>query len=981
MGVAMGMRPRANTISSCSGDARALHDFLASQAVPQPRNTPNYLGHSRNASYSSGMPASSQWDFRGMSTAMGSHGPPQGLSRLNTQLGHGFGGGLRTAPLQGHGPDDATLANFFGEPSGPTVNPNQLHHFNVGMAHPQSPFLQFANPFGETPIEEDVPIWSAGFDHPMGFPDNALDASSPSAMSAASQGPFHEVLLDSSGQPVSAAQWHNTVTTQADMNPDSFPLSPMAPAFHELLMNNGMPHDFNDSIAPNDFYMPSPPGMSAMSPSAAIPGMPNQYFAPVTFNSDAGSISSTSINGSARHSSVTSVSTDTITESTRQALIHNLSLAMGFGHPKRRFSQPSVSSPLSMPNNGKNQTQRASLPKTEDIQRYVNAYIMFFHPHLPFLHIATLSFDTPAYTHHLRTPNHIDSDDTVGGGGCLILAMAAIGALYEFEPAVAKDLFDAAKKLILYYLDERRKACVSAAGSGPSTANDCIDKPPLWLVQAMLLNLIYGHNSGDQQSAQIASTHCVALVSLARAAGLDRPPTTETVSQSPQTSAAGGDTDMHGTPEMQQTARGEAADEHSQWVQWKTVEERKRTYFAVFAMSALLVSAYAHNPRILNSEIRLDLPCEEDLWSVDNPRAWVAMGGPIIAQTKSLSFIAAMTYLLDANSRRAGFRSNSIHNPAIGGNQAFTDPVESDIRPSTFGCYVLINALHVYIWETRQRHTGQLWKAAETGAMHAQIEPALKAWQAAWRANPNHSIERPSPFGPLSADCIPLLDLAYIRLFVNLGRAKELLWQRDFDGMAVELAKSVDLIPRDDSPERSLSMAAQEQANLYELNGLQVKRSTKQERHLRKAAFYAADSLSMADKLGATYAEFTARELPNSSALCTLDCAQVLAEWVAAVQDRVGCFVGILGKDDIDFAAVPACLLLEDEDVKLLQKTADILHSAELKLAYDISSNAMPIIGGLSSLSHCGFGTKLLKITAYMLRKAAVWPGTLYLDM
>jgi hypothetical protein len=133
----------------------------------------------------------------------------------------------------------------------------------------------------------------------------------------------------------------------------------------------------------------------------------------------------------------------------------------------------------------------------------------------------------------------------------------------------------------------------------------------------------------------------------------------------------------------------------------------------------------------------------------------------------------------------------------------------------------------------------------------------------------------------------------------------------------------------------------------------------------------------MADKLGATYADFTARELPNSSALCTFDCAQVLAEWIATVQDRVGRFLGILGKDEIDFTAVPAVMLLEEEDVKLIGKISDILHHADLKLAFDISTNSLPMLGGgLSNLRHCGYGTKLLMVTAYMLSKAAVWPGT-----
>lgn len=363
----------------------------------------------------------------------------------------------------------------------------------------------------------------------------------------------------------------------------------------------------------------------------------------------------------------------------------------------------------------------------------------------------------------------------------------------------------------------------------------------------------------------------------------------------------------------------------------------------------------------------------------------------MIAQSKGLSFNAAMTYLLEASTRQQSERAHGSYQQAFGGDVAMGEITESEIRPSTFGCYVLINALHVYIWETRQRHTGRLWKTHETEAMHAQVEPALKAWQSAWRANPNHSIERPSPFGPLSADCIPLLDLAYVRLFVNLSRAKELLWQRDFDGMATELARGVDVVAHaDGSPDRSSEPrdvkptasdncdveAIGEMSPGHASNALQSSQSSKRERHLRKAAFYAADSLSMADKLGATYAEFTARELPNSSAMCSFDCAQILAEWVASVQDRVGRFLGVLGKDEIDYTTVPAIMLLEEEDIKLIQKIADILHTADMKLAYDITSNAIPMLGGLSNLGHCGYSTKLLMVTAYMLEKSAVWPVT-----
>lgn len=337
-----------------------------------------------------------------------------------------------------------------------------------------------------------------------------------------------------------------------------------------------------------------------------------------------------------------------------------------------------------------------------------------------------------------------------------------------------------------------------------------------------------------------------------------------------------------------------------------------------------------------------------------------------------------------------------------------------DFQASTFGCFILINALHNYIWETRQRHFGKEWKTQETEQMHAHIEPALAAWQAIWANNPHHSLVRPNPFGygPLAADSIPLLDLAYVRLFVNLGRSKEAFWQRDYDRMSEELARGTEIIQHaDNGPEDSMpGVAAQYPANDARVRmddgdsrprdhaedatsvqmSLDPYQSNKRERHLRKAALHAAHSLSVADRLGHTFADFTSRELPIASAMCAFDCGQVLAEWVATVQERVGRYLGILGKDEIDFESVPGIMLVEQEDVELLRKIEAILRSAEAKMAGtaggDVNMNGAgaPPIGtgsisgpgadGWAALKEYGYSGKILMFTAYMLDKSAVWP-------
>lgn len=576
--------------------------------------------------------------------------------------------------------------------------------------------------------------------------------------------------------------------------------------------------------------------------------------------------------------------------------------------------------------------------------------------------------------------------------------MAAIGALYEYDTAASKELFESAKKTIQLYLEERRKADMPTAfNRSQSHRDNSAHNTPLWLVQAMLLNVIYGHTCGDKTSADIASTHCAALVSLARAAELTQHLDPKNLPQD------------HLRPGLHSNSLSDDINdwmsssfshpkERRDWLDWKIVEERKRTLYAIFDVSSFLVLAYNHAPALTNSEIRLDLPCGEDLWAAESPQAWKKLGGHTAAK-KPLSFSAALTSLLTSSQREQNQSSNPL--------SSSEDLFNPENPPSTFGCLVLIYSLHNYIWETRQRHMGRQWTAQETDAMQAHIEPALRAWQAAWASNPVHSLERPNPFGAgqLSADSIPLLDLAYVRLFVNLGKCKEAFWQRDWNGMADELARGSetlqypDAIPnevvdpsltgvldaRRDSiadlgvSDLAISKTPTIDQPMQTLSNMYMTGQMKREKHLRKAAFYAADSISMSDRLGNTFAELSSRELPIQCAMCAFDCAQVLAEWVTTVQERVGPYLGVLGRDDTDLTEVPGVMLLEDEDCKLVEKIKDILGSIENKMQHQVqninSMSALSVMHRLPSGVEGGYGCKILIATASLLDRAAVWPG------
>lgn len=998
------MRPRANTISHVDGAAMQM---IASANASVARGV---AAHSRHPSLA-GLPVHNlDLYFGGMSAALGQRGLPHGLPKLETAQisSNDFDTGLRTAPpMAAFNPDFDFESMLFTQ--GSTINPNALHYNDS----PQSMAMDQTSPFGPSlndvtssqPFDDNLD-WLTGFEHQMSFrtSDNVVDGSSPSAISTTSQSGISDVMLDGSNHPAPAGtstMWQPSVMGPPQM-PNPFAMDLNGSVFPDLL--NGAPLSPQPAAQKtNDPYFSTPPpSLSSLSPSV-VPGLNTQNLTQ-TIGFNAGPETPSSLYGGNHGAPPVT----TITDATRAAIVTALSQCPPFGGRKHSFA--AQSSPL--PNHfqpGANKTASAAhtpnLPSTQDLQRHVSAYLTYFHPHLPFLHIPTLSFD--ASSANARTGG-------LGGCGCLVLSMAAIGALYELEHAQSKELFDLAKKMIFYYLEERRradarKADVRRSAPGAEQAPPGAESSahsPVWLVQAMLLNVVYGHNCADKTASDIASTHCAALVSLAQAADLLQPPPPPPPPRAPCTAKQ----DVQMTDDLGWGPKPDQDEQHREWMQWKGAEERKRTLYAVFVMSSLLVAAYNHTPALTNSEILLDLPCDEDFYAAESSAAFFAKGGVQAANHNRITFYDALGELLRTNERRQKRLALKKNQQAMGSPLEGGDAPLTDLKPSTLGCLVLIHALHNYIWETRQRHHNKVWTNEETEKMHRHIEPALKAWQVAWASNPHHSVERPNPhgLGPISADAVPLLDLAYVRLFVNLSRSKERFWQRDWDGMVEELARGSDIVQHAeqspgtkadaagpeatdgsaadsvfvDSPAMlgsGLDMSPGPQSALGSGLGAAASRSTsRREKHLRKAAFYAADSLAMSDKLGVTFADFSSRELPLQSALCAFDCAQVLAEWAATLQDRVGHYLGILGQDAVDLGQVPAMMLLEEEDIRLLDKVRDIVASAEMKLSLEAGSAGANGVesSALQADGHGGYATKILRLTAAMMDKAAVWPVT-----
>jgi hypothetical protein len=962
------MRPRANTLSHV--DAATIGMLANTQSNMNRHFVPGHSHHNSIAGLST-----QEYGFRSMNAHNGIS-----LPKLETGLPSSLSGGLRTAPPYGGFGSDYSM-DFS---SGNTINPHALHMSDSNpMVDPsfQQMFYASSMPMGMTDSENAIDWMARGFESHMNFNqvnnENAIDDSSPSAMSTNSPTNGQDLMAEMQPNAHVNAMTNNQLWQQAVAGNAHMVNSPMSMDFNSNFndMINGVAHDFSPKphFMPGsqgiDINLPTPPDLVQMDPVMMQHGMIyNSFQLPPGQDSGNSSASTASMDSSMRQSSVTTQGTDLVNDSVRNTLITGLSQSNPFSH--RKYSQSLVSSSPTIDNGTKSRSFNGmSVPSTQDLQRYVAAYVKYFHPHLPFLHIASLNFESHEYAMPTRLQGNspqFAQHSMAGGGSCLVLSMAAIGAVYERELDQSRELFQWAHRFIFSYLELRRKADMHRTQFAPRHASES-EETPLWLVQAMLLHVIYGHNCGDKTAAEVASNHCSSLVSLARDAHLARPAGRQGSRRgSPgQAGNAHGGMDVGGWTSMLNET------EEVDWIEWRMAEERKRTLYAVFLLSSMLVMAYNHAPALTNSEIRLELPCDEELWSAESAQAWQALGGGSPASSKQMTFASALSHLL-MSSQRQRRKSMSMNQ-----NQPQpAPPGEGELRPSTFGCLILVNALHNYIWETRQRHLGRQWTAKDTEQMHAHIEPALRAWEAAWASNPSHSLERPNPFGagPLSADSVPLLDLAYVRLYINLGRSKEAFWQRDYISVAEEVARSPEIggSPVQHQRRQSICQVDGQEPNAGEIKPefadpeMSKAKSTRRERQLRRAAFYAADSLLMSDKLGLIFEESNYRELTAQSALCAFDCAQVLAEWVTTVQERVGKYVGTLGQDEVDLFQVPGILLVEDEDRQLLHKIEEFITRTEQKLGMWMQ----PKVTRDGGYSPC-----ILQLTAQLLERAAVWPG------
>lgn len=264
------------------------------------------------------------------------------------------------------------------------------------------------------------------------------------------------------------------------------------------------------------------------------------------------------------------------------------------------------------------------------------------------------------------------------------------------------------------------------------------------------------------------------------------------------------------------------------WASWIFREQVKRIKLIVFCFFNIHTIVFDIPPVILTEEIFLDLPCTEKEWQASSPELWQLARSQSPGEPK---FQDALSALFDSHSDMERF--------------------------SSLGGYVLIHALLQDIWLMTK--TSRLCVSRSNNRLSTSIAPtsqliifeqALERWCQFWERNQESSIDPLSPHGPLSFTSAALLRLAYIRLSADCGSTRQL---QSWD--PVQIARSLK-------------------------ENLSVQRGDR----LTRAALHCAHALSTPVKLGIGYVAHSQVALwSNQHALCSLECAVVLAKWLEAV--------------------------------------------------------------------------------------------------
>lgn len=148
-----------------------------------------------------------------------------------------------------------------------------------------------------------------------------------------------------------------------------------------------------------------------------------------------------------------------------------------------------------------------SIPSNEKLEQYLQNFVSMFLSHFPFIHPSKLN----EYEIMSMTSNEPMNNESARV--CMPLLVATIGALLANNKNDSEHLYEASRRTIHIYLENRKNSAgdiIGASQSPTQTVN------PLWLIQSLTLSVIYGLFSDNENNVYIVIRQLNALNSLVK---------------------------------------------------------------------------------------------------------------------------------------------------------------------------------------------------------------------------------------------------------------------------------------------------------------------------------------------------------------------------------------------------------------------------------------------------------------------------------
>jgi hypothetical protein len=261
------------------------------------------------------------------------------------------------------------------------------------------------------------------------------------------------------------------------------------------------------------------------------------------------------------------------------------------------------------------------------------------------------------------------------------------------------------------------------------------------------------------------------------------------------------------------------------WTHWKYYEEVNRMKLIAYCFFNLHTITFDVPPMVLYRDLNVELACSEDLWRATTAEQWRKEKS---MERPRLRFATAFQALFEATAE---------------------SPNQFETRSPLSG-HTLLQAIIQHIWLLQQAGNLPFRQSLASTEAASSVEFALKRWRMTWETEDKSSTGIPRSDGPMTFTSRALLRLAYIRINIDSGSSRSI--------------KTWD-------PQKIANSLFQHKP---------VQRNDK----MTRAALHCAQGLGIPIKLGINFVAHTqVFYWSNQFALCSLECALLLAKWLEAV--------------------------------------------------------------------------------------------------